>query len=151
MRPQRVTAQPPAAAVAPTPIRPVPPLGGTYLYHNPAGIDLSQGNKILTTLAQKITKNNSVMQGEIKSLLGGQKMPHGGETLPPGQGLPTSGLTLPTSSAALYKTTMRQTITKHDDNFGQPIDIFNYTDIPPAVRSNYSANSYIPTAIVTLR
>ena len=151
MRRQRVAAQPPAAAAAPAPIRAVPPGGGTYLYHNPAGIDLSQGNKILTTLAQKIAKNNSMIQGEIKSLLGGQKMPRGGETLPPGQGLPTSGLTLPTSSTALYKTTMRQTITKHDDNFGQPIDIFNWIDIPPAVRSTYSANPYIPTAIFTLR
>ena len=151
MRRQRTMApQPPAAAAAAGAAGVAIP-NRICIYNNSAGIDLSQGNKILTTLAQKIAKNNSMMQGEIKSLLGGQKMPRGGETLPPGQGLPTSGLTLPTSSTALYKTTMRQTITKHDDNFGQPIDIFNYTDIPPAVRSNYSANSYIPTAISTLR
>ena len=110
---QRVVAQPPAAAAAAGVagvVNPIHSVGRVYAYNNSAGIDLSQGNKILTTLAQKIAKNNSMLKGEIKTLLGGQKMPHGGETLPQGQGLPTSGLTLPTSSAALYETTMRQTI-----------------------------------------
>ena len=91
------------------------------------------------------------MQGEIKSLLGGRKMSRGGETLPPGQGLPTSELTLPTSSAALYKTTMRQTTKKHDDILGQPVDVFNWTDIPAAVKPTFSANIYIPVAIPTIR
>ena len=58
MQRQRVVAQPPAAAGAARAAIPYPspPGGGIYVYNNSAGIDLSQSNIILTTLAQKLQK-----------------------------------------------------------------------------------------------
>ena len=83
------------------------------------GIDLSQGNEIMTNVAKAYAKQNEAAKRVFKSFLGGTTMPViGGATLPPGMGaLSLSGDRLPSSDAPFYTTNIKQTIAKHDEKW----------------------------------
>ena len=144
MRQQRVAAQPLQIADDPT-------RSGYYrgqARYSP-GIDLSQGNEIMTNLAKAYAKQNEAAKGEIKSFLGGTTMPViGGTTLPPGTGaLPLSGNRLPSSDAPFYTTNIKKTIAKHDANWGQNPYATFALKTPLTIRPSFEANQYVPHEI----
>ena len=113
------------------------------------GIDLSQGNEIMTNLAKAYAKQKEAAKGEIGSFLGGTTMPViGGATLPPGTGaLPLSGNRLPSSDAPFYTTNIKKMIAKHDANWGQKPVRGMPLNTPLAIMPSFEANQYVPHEI----